>query len=252
LLTLDRAKDDFLSTVTHELRTPLASIRALSEILLQSPDINAAQRDRFLQIVVDEAKRLTRLINQVLDLARVQAGRMSLRPTDVDVDGVIREAIDSMAHTADGGRIVFASESRWQPTRIRTDRDALMQVVVNLLSNAVKFCEPGKCEVDVSVSLAEQSLSIAIKDNGPGIRLEDQERIFDRFIQLADPVAGRPDGSGLGLAISRKIVEELGGRLWVESIPGEGSTFIFTIPRLGPAGAPDDAGSGTSSSRSAR
>jgi signal transduction histidine kinase len=231
LQELDRLKDEFMSTVTHELRTPLTSIRAVSEILLDAPDIGAEERHRFLSIIVKETERLTRLINQTLDMARIESGSAEWHTTELDVREVVRDAIEATSQLFREKRVQLAVASDATVTLVRSDRDRLMQVLLNLLSNAVKFCPAGKGRVEVRVGVRSGAVRVDVRDNGPGIPREQHEAIFERFKQLGDT----PHGSGLGLAISRRIVERFGGRLWVESAAGEGSTFSFTLPLDPPA-----------------
>jgi Na+/proline symporter/nitrogen-specific signal transduction histidine kinase len=230
LKELDRLKDDFMSTVTHELRTPLTSIRALSEILLDDPGVPAAERERFLGIIVKEAERLSRLINQTLEMAKIEAGHAEWHTSDVDLLEVVRDAADATVQLFhDKG--VELSVARAGPTpRLRADRDRLVQVVINLLSNAVKFCPPQGGRVEVRLASSSQGLRVDVQDNGPGVSATDREAIFERFRRGADGGAARPGGTGLGLAISKRIVEHFGGRLWVESEPPRGATFSFVLP----------------------
>jgi Na+/proline symporter/nitrogen-specific signal transduction histidine kinase len=233
LRAIDRMKDDFLSTVSHELRTPLASIRALSEILLQGPEIDPGQRTHFLRVVVKETDRLTRLINQVLDLAKVKAGRMSWQLSDVNMTDVIEEAVASMRHVIDEQQIALELRLPAALRPVRADRDRMLQVVVNLLSNAIKFRDRQRGRIGVSLVEEASAIRVEVRDNGRGIRPEDRELVFDRFAQLSDPVDGKPEGSGLGLAISSRIVERFGGRMWVEGGQGEGARLVFTVPYTG-------------------
>jgi Na+/proline symporter/signal transduction histidine kinase len=235
LQELDRLKDDFMSTVTHELRTPLTSIRALSEILLDEPGLDPAERRRFLGIVVKETERLTRLINQTLDMAKIESGRAEWHAVEVDVAEVIREAAEATSQLFREKGVALAFDLPEVP-RVRADRDRLVQVVVNLLSNAVKFCRAGEGRVELRLRAADGGLRVDVADDGPGIPPADQATIFERFRQVGDPVGGKPAGTGLGLPISRRIVEHFGGRLWVESAPGRGATFSFVLPL--DAGAP--------------
>jgi Na+/proline symporter/nitrogen-specific signal transduction histidine kinase len=230
LKELDRLKDDFLSTVSHELRTPLTSIRSFSEILFDNPDLDTVERSKFLTIIVKESERLTRLINQILDLARMEAGRMEWQMEDIDPRGVIEEAL-----AVTGG--LFAEKSIRLETqleasfpKVHADRDRLMQVIVNLLSNAVKFCAPSRGHVVVAAEMRQEGLYISVADNGAGVAPDKRQLIFEKFQQANDALTDRPGGSGLGLAISRQIVEFFGGRIWVESVPGRGAKFAFTIP----------------------
>jgi Na+/proline symporter/nitrogen-specific signal transduction histidine kinase len=229
LQELDRLKDDFMSTVTHELRTPLTSIRALSEILRDDPHTALADRTRFLGVIVKEAERLTRLINQMLEMAKIESGRAEWRTAEVDLLEVVREAAEATGQLF-RERGVELSVAAGAAPAVRADRDRVMQVVVNLLSNAVKFCPAPGGRVRVRVGAAGAALRLDVEDNGPGVRPEDRERIFEKFRQGGDATGGKPMGTGLGLAISRRILEHLGGRLWVEGAPGEGARFSFLLP----------------------
>jgi Na+/proline symporter/nitrogen-specific signal transduction histidine kinase len=228
LKELDRLKDDFVATVTHELRTPLTSIRAFSQILNDNPDVAPEQRSRFLAIITKEAERLTRLINQVLDLARLEAGRGDWRLSAVDMRALIAEAVAGMSRVFEERGIRVEVKTRETPP-VRADVDRVVQVVVNLLSNAAKFCEPGRGRIDISLREENGVLRVDVADNGPGIEARDQELIFEKFRQGGD-AAGQPPGSGLGLYICRRILEHLGGQIWVTSRLGEGSCFSFTLP----------------------
>ncbi len=234
LLELDRMKDDFISTVTHELRTPLTSIRAFSEMLHEDPRTDLAQRSRFLGIIVSETVRLSRLINQILDLAKLESGRAEWTVTAVDVAEVIHEAADSLTALFAEKRVALELDGCATGLSVMADRDRLMQVMVNLLSNALKFVPAQSGRVKVGAGGTANEVLVSVADNGPGIHAEDQEVIFDKFRQgagTADVLTDKPQGTGLGLPISRQIIEYLKGRLWVESTPGAGARFVFTLPR---------------------
>jgi Na+/proline symporter/signal transduction histidine kinase len=236
LQELDRLKDEFMSTVTHELRTPLTSIRAVSEILLDAPAIGEDERRRFLAIIVKEAERLTRLINQTLDMARIESGSADWHASELDVREVVAEAIEATRQLFRDKGVAVGIAADPDVPRVRGDRDRVMQVLLNLLSNAVKFAPAGEGHVEVRVRREPSAVRVDVRDDGPGIAPQDHEAVFERFKQLGDTLESRPQGSGLGLAISRRIVEHLGGRLWVESGAGAGATFSFTLP-LEPASA---------------
>jgi signal transduction histidine kinase len=228
---LDRLKDDFISTVTHELRTPLTSIRAFAEILHDNPEIDVERRIHFLGIVLKESERLTRLINQVLDLAKLEAGAAEWSTTEVDMRSLIGEAVKAssgMAEEKGVGLTMAVADA--QPMAVRVDRDRVMQVMLNLLSNAVKFAPAGHGEVRISAECDGGWLVVHVADNGEGITADDQQIIFDKFRQGGDRRLGKPQGTGLGLPISAQIVAHFGGRLWVESDPGKGATFSFMLP----------------------
>ncbi len=234
LKELDRMKDDFMSTVTHELRTPLASIRAFSEILLDDPKTRLHDRERFLGIIVKETERLTRLINQMLDLAKIESGNAEWHATEVDVRAVIDEAVEASGQAAGqlfrDKAVQFDVQQPVTVPPVMVDRDRLMQVVLNLLSNAVKFCADSQGRVAVRLQQQGAALRVDVQDNGPGIDPKDHAMIFERFRQVGDTLTGKPQGTGLGLPISRQIIEHFGGRLWVESAAGQGATFSFTLP----------------------
>jgi Na+/proline symporter/signal transduction histidine kinase len=235
LQELDRLKDEFMSTVTHELRTPLTSIRAVSEILLDSPGIALEERRRFLSIIVKETERLTRLINQTLDMARIESGNAEWHSAELDVRDVVREAVEATGQLFREKQVALSLSVPALVPPVRADRDRLVQVLLNLLSNAVKVCAPREGRVVVRVGAAAGAVRVDVQDNGPGVPAHDHEAIFERFKQLGERVEDRRGGSGLGLAISRRIVEHFGGRLWVESEPGNGATFSFTLPLEAPA-----------------
>lgn len=230
LQELDRLKDDFISTVTHELRTPLTSIRACSEILADNPDLSVEERQRFLGMVIKESERLTRLINQVLDLAKLEAGMADWHHEELDLREMIRDAVQATAPLFEGRGVRVETHLAEAPERVLADRDRLMQVMLNLLSNAAKFSPAAGGKVTIHVRQEGGELRVDVCDNGAGISDEDQLRIFDKFRQ--GTAAQAHQGSGLGLAISRHIVRHLGGRLWVESAPGAGAMFSFTLPGM--------------------
>ena len=242
----DRLKDEFMSTVSHELRTPLTSIRSFSEILHDDTDMPAEQRSAFLDIIVSESERLTRLINQVLDLSKIEAGRMQWRIKDIDVEAVISEATASLRPIFDrDGVELEVLPPPLDLARVRADGDRLIQVLINLVSNAEKFCPKPGGKVQVRVGRDGDVALFAVIDNGPGIPETDRAAIFDKFYQVKDQGAGQGNpmgtGTGLGLAISERIISQFGGRIWVEArADGEsGSEFIFTVP-LADAGKASD------------
>ncbi len=234
LRELDRMKDDFISTVTHELRTPLTSIRALSEMLHDDPRLALDDRTRFLGIIVNEAERLTRLINQILDMARLESGRAEWTTGKVDLGQVAREAIASVGQLFRDKAVHLSSDIPASGPVVMADPDRLMQVLINLLSNAVKFVPGGGGEVTVRVGVAGNAVRVEVADNGPGLTGEECELVFEKFRQGGNTLTDKPQGTGLGLPISRQIVEYFGGNLWVESHPGAGANFIFTVPLPAP------------------
>ena len=241
LKELDRLKDDFLSTVSHELRTPLTSIRSFSEILFDSPDLDLERRKEFLDIIIKESERLTRLINQILDLAKMEAGRMEWEMADLDPKRVIEDSLAAASGLFQEDRVELDVQIPDALPAVHADRDRLMQVIVNLLSNAVKFCDQRHGRVVVEARAGDEGVQVSVADNGSGLRPEDRQLIFEKFQQAGEVLTQRPPGTGLGLPICRQIVEHFGGRIWVQSDPGQGTRFAFTIPyarRVGKAPAP--------------
>jgi len=230
LQELDRLKDDFISTVTHELRTPLTSIRAFSEILRDNPRLDDAQRAQFLGTVIKESERLTRLINQVLDLSKIESGNAEWHSSEIDMREVVDDAVAAVSQMfKENGVQLEVNVPRELPS-IVADRDRLMQVMLNLLSNAAKFCKRPGGKVSIALARQDGFLRVDVTDNGIGISDSDQEMIFEKFRQVGDTLTNRPQGTGLGLPICRQIINHFGGRLWVQSRPGEGATFSFTLP----------------------
>ena len=230
LKELDRLKDDFISTVTHELRTPLTSIRAFTEILHDDPDVELGQRRKFLAIITKETERLTRLINQVLDLAKIESGKAEWIETSVDMKEVISDTLAAMSQLFKENNIDVVAELPDNVSAVTVDLDRMIQVMLNLLSNAMKFCDSANGWVRITLLELDDNLRIDVRDNGRGISPEDHVAIFSKFHQVGDTLTDKPHGSGLGLHISRQIVEHFGGKMWVESSLGQGACFSFTLP----------------------
>src|SRR6516225_9180396 len=206
LTELDRLKDDFVSTVTHELRTPLTSIRAFTEILLDAPEVDAGQRRKFLGIITREAERLTRLINQVLDLAKIESGKADWAETRVDMKEVISDTLTAMDQLFKEKNIEVEARLPERVSTVSVDLDRMIQVMLNLLSNAVKFCDTEQGRIEIALSETGGRLRVDVRDNGRGINPADHDAIFSKFHQVGDTLTDKPQGSGLGLHISRQIV----------------------------------------------
>ncbi|MBF0455324.1 MAG: histidine kinase [Magnetococcales bacterium] len=235
LQELDRLKDEFISTISHELRTPLTSIRAFSEILRDNEDLPTEERQNFLGIVIKETERLTRLVNQVLDLAKLESGLMEWHPTEVDLAEVTQEAIDVTSRLFENRSVTLENFVPSHPIILTADRDRIQRVIINFLSNAVKFSPEGSGRVEIRLREEPAFIGLEVKDNGPGIQEGEHKRIFDKFHQVRDESGeNKPGGSGLGLAICQRIVDHHNGRIWVESGPNLGATFIFVLPLFQP------------------
>lgn len=235
LQVLDRLKDDFLSTVSHELRTPLTSIRSFSEILSDNPELDNAQRQQFLAIIVRETERLTRLIDQLLDLARLEAGHGDWQMTSVDAAAALREAVAVTASLFAEKKAVLDVEILLPEMPVYADGDRLIQVFVNLLSNAVKFVPSPGGRVRVEAREHGRTWLFTVADNGPGIPEGQRDRIFGKFVQATGGGQDRPAGTGLGLAISHQIIEHFGGSIWADAAPGGGARFCILLNRLSQA-----------------
>lgn len=232
LKSLDRLKDDFMSSVTHELRTPLTSIRALAELMRDEPDMPVAQSTQFIGIIVAEAERLTRLVNQVLDLAKIESGHAEWVIGDVDMRQLAERAALTLAEPLREQGIELSLDLPEQVPVLQADADRLLQVLLNLLSNAAKFVPRSGGRVLLRLSTHAMGLLVCVQDNGPGVPLEQRELIFEKFRQGgADD--HRPAGTGLGLPISREIVSHFGGRLWLVQSDGPGACFCFELPWTG-------------------
>jgi signal transduction histidine kinase len=230
LKSLDRMKDDFMSSVTHELRTPLTSIRALTELMRDDADMETAQRQQFLGIVVGEAERLSRLVNQVLDLAKIESGQAEWHNTELDLRDILLQAVRTMQETYRERGVTLELKMPEVVRPVFSDADRLTQVVLNLLSNAVKYAPDERGAVTVRLQESAEELVVEVQDNGPGIPLEQQAIVFEKFRQVEGDEHYRPGGTGLGLPISRQIVEHFGGRMWMRSVPGQGACFAFSLP----------------------
>ncbi len=241
LKSLDRLKDDFMSSVTHELRTPLTSIRALAELMRDDAEMDTVQRQQFVGIIVGEAERLSRLVNQVLDMAKIEAGHAEWHDDEVDMKALLEQAAGTMAEPLRerGVRLVLDVPPRVQP--LQADADRLMQVVLNLLSNAAKYAPRDTGCVVLSLKDREEGVEVEVQDNGPGIAPEQQSMVFEKFRQIAGDAHYRPGGTGLGLPISRQIVTHLGGRMWLRSTAEQGAVFGFSLPRHRPTTTQGDA-----------
>lgn len=228
LKSLDRMKDDFMSSVTHELRTPLTAIRALSELMRDDPEMSMEQRQHFMAIIVSETERLSRLVNQVLDMAKIEAGHAEWHNSPVDMPELLAQAVNTLQETYRERGIQLRLDAQPTPT-VMADADRITQVVINLLSNAVKFAPRLTGVVEVRLRALGGGVSVEVQDNGPGIAEDQQVRVFEKFRQVGDE-AYRPGGTGLGLPISRQIVEHLGGHMWLRSELGQGACLGFYLP----------------------
>ena len=226
---LNTLKSEFMASVSHELRTPLHTIIGFAELLSEEEQgtLNEKQR-RFLHHIQADSEHLLGLINDVIDLSRVEAGRLNMRPENLSLRTAISEAVNAIRAMA-GTREVAIREGDYPDISVLADPLRLRQVLYNLLSNGVKFTPAGG-EIFVDAVREDKSVRITVKDTGIGLRPEEHSRIFDKFYQVGLTTAGVREGTGLGLTICKQLVELQGGKIWVESEPGRGSCFHFTLP----------------------
>ena len=234
LRRVNNLKDMLLSTVSHELKTPLTSIHSISQILLNYGDKDPGTTVRFYHLIHQETKRLSGLVNNLLDFAKIESGNLSWDVDDEDPKEILHSALAVTGVLAQERGLALREEVEDDLPLIRVDRDRIAQVITNLIGNAIKFTpEKGIITVGGKRVLDREKremIRVSVRDTGPGVPKEEAELIFDWFHQAPSPGSKKPKGTGLGLAISKQIVEHFGGSIWVESEPGKGSEFIFTIP----------------------
>jgi len=226
----DRAKSEFVSNVSHELRTPMTSIKGYTDLLHAGAvgPINDEQK-RFLSIIKNNAERLTALINDLLDISRVETGRVRFEPGPMQIGGVISDVVNALAGQADSKGLSLTYQVVSRMPDVMGDRDRLNQVVTNLVSNAIRYTPQGGA-IEVRAYPVEGAVRVDVRDSGIGIVPDDLGRIFERFYRADHPLVQEASGSGLGLSIVKMFVEMHGGRIWVESEQGVGSTFTFILP----------------------
>lgn len=229
----NRLKSQFLATMSHELRTPLNSIIGFSELLEdETYGILNNRQMKYIGNIVVSSKHLLQLINDILDLAKVESGTVGIHPERLslsDAMSVVKNVVEPLAAKKD---ISLSVELHDNIDTITADPARLKQILYNLLSNAIKFTPSGG-KVTIAASTYKEGIEISVADTGIGIVEKDQQRIFSEFLQVEGTYARKYEGTGLGLALTRKLVELHGGRIWVESYPGMGSRFTFTLPDPG-------------------
>lgn len=239
---IDRMKSDFLSIVSHELRTPLTSIIGFSKMILrrfkkdiipsilgenQKAIMSAKKIKENLEIVFTEGNRLSRLIDNLLDLAKIEAGKVEWNTTRCSLEDICKSALNSVQSLADEKKIVLKIDAEDNLPDINGDRDRLIQVITNLLSNAIKFTDKGS--VTCSLKNLRDWVEVRVIDTGIGLKPEDQPKVFEKFKQAGDTLTDRPKGTGLGLPICKEIIEAHEGKIWVESEYGKGCEFVFIL-----------------------
>jgi signal transduction histidine kinase len=230
LVKKDIQKDEFLDTVTHELRTPITAIRAASEILHDDEDVPFEVRKQFLQNIISESDRLNRLIDKILDLEKFETGKQKIYLSKNNIVSTVEKTLESVKQLIANKKIQVVFEDAGQEIRAFYDEERIIQVIHNLLSNAIKFSAEKDGLIHIQITENESNVAVTIHNNGKGIKNEDFEAIFDKFYQSRNQNVKKPIGSGLGLAICKQIIEHHKGAIWAENNVKEGATFVFTLP----------------------
>jgi len=224
-------KTEFVSDVSHELRTPLASIKGFTATVRSDGDMDRATREDFLRIVEEETDRLSRIIDDLLDLSRIESGRIKLKKENVDLIEVIKKGVVTIKQQAEEKHLELKTELPEEIPYVLADSDKMMQVVINLLSNAIKYTKEG--EVMISARRVDGQVEVEVSDTGIGIAAEDLSKVFEKFQRIEKPGV-EAKGTGLGLSIVKALVELHGGKVFAESEPGKGSKFGFRLPACPP------------------
>jgi PAS domain S-box-containing protein len=240
MVELDEAKTAFLSTVAHELRTPLTALKGSLGLILGGAvgDIDPGLRE-LMDIAQNNCNRLIRLVDDMLDVAKIESGHLGMEMDIVSVQERVMDAVRQMRHLAQERQVKLVAKVEGKPQPVVGDGDRIEQVVTNLLSNAIKF-SPEDTPVEVVVSESRGYVRVSVTDCGPGIPAAEQMKVFDKFYQVNGGDRPRERGSGLGLAISKGIVEQHGGIITLESAEGEGCRFTFALPIPGEDALPSD------------
>ena len=229
LIEKDQQKDEFLDTVAHELKTPLTGIRASTELLLDDEEMPNMMKQQFLNNMLQDSERLSRLINNILDFEKIGTGRATITSELKDISKTIAKTIAILTPNANKKEIQLLQINE-NPIYLKYDEDRIVQVLTNLISNALKFCDPKKGKVEVDYKVVADWLKISVLDNGKGVPKEDQDFIFDKFYQSKNQNRIKPEGTGLGLAISKKIIESHQGEIWLDKSFEKGAKFKIKIP----------------------
>ena len=231
LINKDIQKDEFLDTVTHELRTPITAIRAASEILHDDDDIPEELRKQFLKNIISESDRLNRLIDKILDLEKFETGKHKIYLSKNDITKTIKETVNSLNQLILNKKIVVDFKHHESEIKAFYDEERIVQVIHNLLSNAIKFCPETEAKIIISIEENKKHIAVTIHNNGKSIKVQDAEAIFDKFYQSRNQNIKKPIGSGLGLAICKQIIEHHKGT--IKALPNvtNGASFLFTLPK---------------------
>jgi signal transduction histidine kinase len=234
---LDRLKDEFVLTASHELRSPLTSVQGFAELLMLERDTLTPKQVETVEIILDNCRHLVRLLNDLLDLARSDAGRLAIRPKPTEVAALVDDAVRTMRAQTESARQTLTQRVEPGLPLIDVEADRIRQILVNLLTNAHEYSAEG-ASIEVTARAIGAGVEIAVTDNGPGIPESQLDLIFERFTRGDAGLTQRVGGTGLGLAISKSLVDLHGGTIEVESTPGVGSTFLIRLPAASAPGGP--------------
>jgi signal transduction histidine kinase len=240
---LDRMKDEFVLTASHELRSPLTSVQGFAELLMMERDSLTPRQVETVEIILDNCRHLVRLLNDLLDLARSDAGRLSIRPQPTRLGPLVEDVVRTMRAQTEGTNQTLHERIDPDLPLVNVEADRIRQILVNLVTNAHEY-SPERASIEVRARVADNGVEISVTDDGPGIPPVQLEHIFERFVRGDAGLTQRVGGTGLGLAISKSLVELHGGTIAAASEVGRGSTFTVTLPVTGP-GAHDAAPVGT-------
>ena len=230
---LDRMKDEFVLTASHELRSPLTSVQGFAELLMMERDSLTPRQVETVEIILDNCRHLVRLLNDLLDLARSDAGRLQVRPRPTELGPLVEDVVRTMRAQTEASEQTLIERIDPDLPLVNVEADRIRQILVNLVTNAHEY-SPERASIQVTARVADNEVEISVTDNGPGIPPAQLEHIFERFVRGDAGLTQRVGGTGLGLAISKSLVELHGGTIAVDSEVGRGSTFTITLPTAGP------------------
>jgi signal transduction histidine kinase len=224
---LEQRKDDFINMASHELKTPITSMKLYIDVLISR--VRETKDDKSLRIlssIKEQSERLQELVNDLLDVSRIQTGKLNFQKTDFRIDELIQDCIETLQGTTTDHKLVFSQDT---PTMIHADKFRIYQVVTNLLTNAIKYSPKGR-KIEISVQKTSHDIVVSVRDYGIGIPKNQHKKIFERLYQINNPGEKTYPGLGMGLYISKEIVKRHKGKIWVVSEKGKGSEFFFSLP----------------------
>ncbi len=229
LAHLNVEKNEFMGIVAHDLRSPLGEIQGFSELLLEDPEMVRAEVEDCVRRIRDTTVRMAEMVRNLLDANRIERGELKLAMGRCDGFELVREVVQAYRTRAAAKQQQILLEELATPAAILADRNLVLQVLENLLSNAIKYSPPGK-RIQVRIRPSPEAVRFEVQDEGPGLNAEDQQRLFGKFARLSAKPTGGENATGLGLSIVKRIVEAMNGRVWCESEPGKGATFLVALP----------------------